>query len=412
MILGIVWGYIALNNDLSEFHKLWISPWGIIFLNLLRLLAVPLVVFSIIAGIISLREIKRFASIAWKTMVLYIATTILAICIGLALGNIVQPGKMSENAKMEQIQSENIARIEQNQAESNQVKDQGPMRFIVDMFPENLIMAASDNSKMLQIIVVALLIGITLLKIPEDKRSTITGFFIEAGHLFTKMVDIVMLAAPLGVFALMGDVVVDFGGKTTIFESLGKYAITVIGGLFFILLVIYPMLVFIFTGKKPLFFLRGILPAQLVAFTTSSSAATLPVTTRQAREELGVSDEVSGFVLPLGMTVNMDGTSLYQAVSALFIAQLYSIDLTMTDQIAILLTALISSIGAPGIPGGSLVMMLVVLSSAGIPFEGMAIVLGIDRLLDMCRTVVNVTGDAAVSMIVDKLEKRKKGLPK
>jgi Na+/H+-dicarboxylate symporter len=248
---------------------------------------------------------------------------------------------------------------------------------------------------------------LSILAIPEKKRPIITALFEELNDVFIKMISFVMKIAPLGVFALLGTVIVSFGANEGVFIGMGKYVLVVLGGLFSLILFIYPILNYLFTGMKPLKFLRGIFPAQLLAFSTSSSAATLPLTTLQVRNELGVSDEVSGFVLPLGMTVNMDGTSLYQAVSAVFIAQIFQIDLSLMAQLTILLTALLASIGSPAIPGGSIVMMIVVLSSVGIPAEGLALILGVDRFLDMCRTMTNVTGDAMVSCIVDRFQKKK-----
>ena len=255
---------------------------------------------------------------------------------------------------------------------------------------------------MLQIIIAAMLMGLALQLIPEEKRKTISMLFIEAADMFAAMIKIILYIAPIGVFALISTVVVEYGGDSSVFLGLGKYMLTVIGGLLLMLLVVYPTILYVIKGISPIRFLKGIFPAQLVAFTTSSSAATLPVTTLQVQNELGVSEEISGFVLPLGMTINMDGTSLYQAVSAIFIAQVYQIDLTFGAQLTILLTALLSSIGSPGIPGGSIVMMMVVLASAGIPGDGLALILGVDRVLDMLRTSVNVTGDAFVSCILNK----------
>lgn len=396
MIFGIFWGLIVVGNNLTEFHSLWIAPWGKIFLRFLKFIAVPLVVTSIVTGIISLKNMSRLFSLAWKTISLYIISTLFAISIGLILASVFKPGvgitttqsSVGGYNKPEMVDSPN--------------KSEGVMGFVIDMVPENFFLSASNNSAMLQIIIAAMLMGLALQLIPEEKRKTISMLFIEAADMFATMIKIILYIAPIGVFALISTVVVEYGGDSSVFLGLGKYMLTVIGGLLLMLLVVYPTILYVIKGISPIRFLKGIFPAQLVAFTTSSSAATLPVTTLQVQNELGVSEEISGFVLPLGMTINMDGTSLYQAVSAIFIAQVYQIDLTFGAQLTILLTALLSSIGSPGIPGGSIVMMMVVLASAGIPGDGLALILGVDRVLDMLRTSVNVTGDAFVSCILNK----------
>ncbi|PKP02383.1 MAG: dicarboxylate/amino acid:cation symporter [Bacteroidetes bacterium HGW-Bacteroidetes-6] len=396
MIFGIFWGLIVVGNNLTEFHSLWIAPWGKIFLRFLKFIAVPLVVTSIVTGIISLKNMSRLFSLAWKTISLYIISTLFAISIGLILASVFKPGvgitttqsSVGGYNKLEMVDSPN--------------KSEGVMGFVIDMVPENFFLSASNNSAMLQIIIAAMLMGLALQLIPEEKRKTISMLFIEAADMFAAMIKIILYIAPIGVFALISTVVVEYGGDSSVFLGLGKYMLTVIGGLLLMLLVVYPTILYVIKGISPIRFLKGIFPAQLVAFTTSSSAATLPVTTLQVQNELGVSEEISGFVLPLGMTINMDGTSLYQAVSAIFIAQVYQIDLTFGAQLTILLTALLSSIGSPGIPGGSIVMMMVVLASAGIPGDGLALILGVDRVLDMLRTSVNVTGDAFVSCILNK----------
>lgn len=394
MGFGVLWGFIVLNNDLTQFQTSWVVPWGNIFLKLLKFIAVPLVVTSIVSGIISLKNLSRLFSLAWKTFAIYFLTTILAISIGLIFADVFKPGKgVNPNTSAEVLKPE-------GNAES--AVPQGVMGFVSDMIPDNFFLSASNNSAMLQIIIASMLMGLSLQLIPENKRRTISAFFVEAADMFAVMIKIILYLAPLGVFALISKVIVDYGGNSGVFLGLGKYMLTVIGGLLLMLIVVYPISLYIIKGIPPLRFLKGIFPAQLVAFTTSSSAATLPVTTLQVQNELGVSEEVSGFVLPLGMTINMDGTSLYQAISAIFIAQVYQIDLSVGVQLTILVTALLSSIGSPGIPGGSIVMMMVVLASAGIPADGLALILGVDRVLDMLRTSVNVTGDAFVCCILNK----------
>lgn len=402
MLFGVIWGLLAVEMSWGEFHLDWISPWGDIFLRLLKFIAVPLILTSIISGIVSLKNMDNFAGIAWKTLLIYVITTSMAISIGLISVGIVRPG--DELAGIEIKQSDDrITELIGDQKDG----DSRPMDYVLNMVPKNFFLSASDNSAMLQIIVASILLGISILSIPSKKRQVLTTFIDELAEVFIKMIGFVMKIAPLGVFALLGTVIVSFGADQGVFIGMGKYVLVVLGGLFLLILIIYPLINFFITGMKPLKFLRGIFPAQLLAFSTSSSAATLPVTTVQVREKLGVSEEVSGFVLPLGMTVNMDGTSLYQAVSAVFIAQIFQIDLSFGAQLTILLTALLASIGSPAIPGGSIVMMIVVLSSVGVPAEGLALILGVDRFLDMCRTMTNVTGDAMVCCIIDKFHKRK-----
>jgi len=402
MVLGAVWGLFVVEQGIDKYHMDWVAPMGDIFLRLLKFIAVPLVVTSIISGIVSLKNVDNFAGIAWKTLVIYLVTTAVAITIGLGAANIVRPGDDLAGVEIKE-QNERITQLVGEQNE----KETGPLQYLVDMVPENFFLSASNNSAMLQIIVASVLLGIALLSIPAKKRPVLTSFFDELSEVFIKLIFMVMKIAPIGVFALLGTVIVSFGANKGVFIGMGKYVLVVLGGLFLLILFIYPLLNYLITGMKPFKFLRGIFPAQLLAFSTSSSAATLPLTTLQVRNKLDVSEEVSGFVLPLGMTVNMDGTSLYQAVSAVFIAQIYQIDLSMAAQLTILFTALLASIGSPAIPGGSIVMMIVVLSSVGIPAEGLALILGVDRFLDMCRTMTNVTGDAMVSCIVERFQKKK-----
>jgi proton glutamate symport protein len=283
-------------------------------------------------------------------------------------------------------------------------KEQSPLQFFVNIVPENIIDAATDNSNMLQIIFFAILVAIAIIILPSGSTEIALKFFENIYDIILKIIDIIMAAAPYGVFALMAALIVDFSGDKDVFTALGLYMLTVVSGLIILILVLYPLVTKTFTGRKYKDFLRGMLSIQMVAFTTSSSAATLPVTMKEADEEFGISKGVINFVLPVGVTINMDGTSLYQAVAAVFIAQVFGIDLTLGQMFIILITALLSSIGTPGIPGGSIVVLIIVLTSVGIPVEGLALILGVDRPLDMLRTAVNVTGDITVSSLVDKTE--------
>jgi Na+/H+-dicarboxylate symporter len=283
-------------------------------------------------------------------------------------------------------------------------KESGPLQALIDIFPSNIFTALGD-ANMLQIIFFALFIGISLLLIPEKKAKPLINFFDSLNEVVMKMVDLIMLFAPYAVFALLANVIIAFD-DTEILLKLLVYALCVVGGLL-LMISFYLLLVSVYTKKSPLWFLKQISPAQLLAFSTSSSAATLPVTMERVEEHLGVDKEVSGFVLPVGATINMDGTSLYQAIAAVFIMQVvWPEGLTFSNQLIIVGTALLASIGSAAVPSAGMVMLVIVLESIGFPPEllpiGLALIFAVDRPLDMCRTTVNVTGDAAVSMIVAK----------
>jgi proton glutamate symport protein len=406
MVAGIIWGMIAVKFDLGKLNSNWIKPWGTIFLNLLKLIAVPLVFVSLVKGIYGLENIGRLRSLGFKTLGLYVITTVFSIVIGLVLVNSIKPGNTFPKDKQAEFQSKFSGNVADKQTAASKIQEQSPLQFIVDMVPDNIFKATTDNSKMLQIIMFALLFGIAMLLLPGLVIAPVTSFFDSLNHVILKLIDIIMLMAPYGVFALLGSLVVDFAGDIGVFTSLGLYFITVVIGLFLILVLLYPLFIKIFVKKAKLSrFFKGMIPAQMVAFSTSSSAATLPVNMKQATGALGVHEEVADFVLPVGVTINMNGTSCYQAIAAVFIAQVYGMDLSVGQQIIIVLTALLASIGSPGVPGGSIVMLIIVLTSVGVPVEGLALILGIDRPLDMIRTVVNITGDAATSVMVAKTEK-------
>jgi Na+/H+-dicarboxylate symporter len=410
MFLGGFWGLLALKLGLGEFTLDWIKPWGTVFLNLLKLIAVPLIFVSIVNGITSLTDVSKLSRIGFKTIGLYLFTTVLATFLGLFLVNQIEPGKTFPTEKRKELLEQFKGSVKNSSKNAQTVKESSPLQVIVDIVPENIVSAASDNSKMLQIIFFAAFFAIAMVLLPLGSTETVKSFFSEFSNIILRMIDMIMEAAPFGVFALMSGLVVDFSGDSELFTALGFYGITVILGLFAMIFFVYPVLLWIFTSTNVLKFYKNILPAQLVAFSTSSSAATLPVTMEQCREKIGVSNEICSFVLPLGVTINMDGTSAYQAIAAVFIAQVFDIELSITAQLTIVLTAVLSSIGSPGVPGGSVVMLIIVLSSVGIPVEGLALILGIDRPLDMLRTVVNVTGDAVVATIIDKNEKSKTDL--
>jgi Na+/H+-dicarboxylate symporter len=407
MLLGLVFGFLMLKvNGGEEFVNDWIKPLGTIFVKLLKLIAIPLILASLIKGISDLKDISKFANIGIRTIIIYVMTTIIAISIGLILVNTLQPG--------DGVSEETIAKLTETYASDNSVqekiseatrqKDSGPLQFLEDMVPENAFSALSDNKLMLQVIFFAIFLGISMLLIGEKSAKPLKDFFDSLNDVVLKMVDLIMLSAPYAVFALLSNVVVSSGDPDLLYALL-YYAMVVILGLL-LMVVFYSVVVALITKKNPFWFLKEISPAQLLAFSTSSSAATLPVTMERVEEHIGVDKEVSSFVLPVGATINMDGTSLYQAVAAVFISQALGFELTFADQLTIVLTALLASIGSAAVPGAGMVMLVIVLESVGFPADklaiGLALIFAVDRPLDMCRTVINVTGDAAVSMVVAK----------
>jgi len=406
MLLGLVFGFIMLQVGGKAFTQDWIKPIGSIFVKLLKLIAIPLILASLIKGISDLKDISKFKNIGLKTIGIYVVTTIIAISIGLALVNIIQPGDgVSEEtiAKLTDTYSENSS-VKAKIAEASKQMNTGPLQFLEDMVPDNAFNALSNNKLMLQVIFFSIFLGISMLLIGEKRAEPMKQLFDSLNDVVLKMVDLIMLSAPIAVFALLANVVVSSDDPDILFALL-KYAGVVVFGLV-LMIVFYCIIVATFTKKNPFWFLKEISPAQLLAFSTSSSAATLPVTMERVEEHIGVDKEVSSFVLPVGATINMDGTSLYQAVAAVFIFQALGLDLTFADQITIVLTALLASIGSAAVPGAGMVMLVIVLESVGLPPEllpiGLALIFAVDRPLDMCRTVVNVTGDATVAMVVAK----------
>jgi Na+/H+-dicarboxylate symporter len=401
MVLGVLVGLIMTQFEGgSEIVRDWIKPLGTIFINSLKLIAVPLILASLIKGVSDLKDISKLSKMGGRTIGIYIITTVIAVSIGLLLVNIIKPGaSISENTRQELVQnySEDADKYTQ---EASKQKESGPLQALVEIVPDNIFGAASENKNMLQVIFFAIFFGVGLILIPEKKSKPVKKFFDGFNEVILKMIDLIMLAAPYGVFALLAALVVE-SPSIDLFKALIWYAFTVILGLSLIL-AFYTLMVWIITKKTPSYFFKGISPAQLLAFSTSSSAATLPVTMERVTEHLGVDEEVSSFVLPIGATINMDGTSLYQAVAAVFIAQAFGMELSLSVQLGIIVTATLASIGSAAVPGAGMVMLVIVLAQAGIPEAGLALIFAIDRPLDMCRTTVNVTGDATVSMIVAK----------
>ena len=401
MALGVLAGLILAQFYWgASFVRDWIKPFGNIFINALKLIAVPLILASLIKGVSDLKDLTNLSKMGFRTVFIFVFTTITAVSIGLVLVNLIEPGSsISEQTRMDLLASyETEASSNISKAVAQQ--ENGPLQGLVDIVPENFMGAAADNRNMLQVIFFALLVGVGLILIPGEKAKPVKDFFDGFNEVILKMIDLIMATAPFGVFALLAGLVID-SPSVDLFAALGMYALTVIIGLC-IMVGVYGLMVFLFTERSPSFFYRGIAPAQLLAFSTSSSAATLPVTMERVTGYLKVPKEVASFVLPVGATINMDGTSLYQAVAAVFIAQAFGLDLSFGTQLGIIATATLASIGSAAVPGAGMVMLVIVLAQAGIPEAGLALIFGIDRPLDMCRTVVNVSGDAAVSTIVAK----------
>ena len=405
LVLGLIFGVFAAANSWGGFTTNWIAPFGKIFINLLKLIAVPLVLSSLITGVASLSDLKKLSRIGGKTITIYIVTTAISVTIGLVSVNLLKPGDtVPEDMKVKLQETYKSAASGKLEA-ADQIKERRPLQPIVDMVPSNFFSSASNNRNMLQVVFVAIIIGIALIQIPKNKARPVLDFMEGINDLVIKLVDNIMLMAPIGVFALIADTITSIAGDNLnnvleLLSALGFYMLVVIIGLTIQMVFTYTAVLKIFSNMSLKKFYQGIAPAQLLAFSTSSSAATLPVTMERCEDELGVSEEVSSFVLPLGATINMDGTALYQAVAAVFIAQTLGMDLTLGAQLTIVLTAVLASIGTAAVPGAGIIMLIIILEAIGVPSAGIALILGVDRILDMMRTVTNVTGDASVAVAV------------
>ena len=407
MVLGVLFGFLMSNFEQfgKDFISDWIKPFGTIFINALKLIAIPLILASLIKGISDLKDISKLSKMGGITITTYLITTVIAVSVGLAIVNIVKPGNtISDETRIELINAYDDD-ADKKIVAAAETKNSGPLQPIIDIVPSNIINAATDNKNMLQIIFFSILFGISMILIPEKKSKPLKEFFDSLNEVILKIIDLIMSFAPYGVFALLATLIVE-APKWDLLKSLLLYSITLLMGLF-LLIVIYTIAVKLILNKSPNFFFKGILPAQLVAFSTSSSAATLPVTMDRVHNNLKVKKEVSSFVLPIGATINMDGTAVYQAIAAVFIAQTFGLDLSLTAQLGIIVTATLASIGAAAVPSAGIIVLVIVLAQAGIPEAGLALIFAVDRPLDMCRTVVNITGDATVSMIVDKIVSKK-----
>ncbi|PLX11240.1 MAG: dicarboxylate/amino acid:cation symporter [Marinilabiliales bacterium] len=411
MAIGVIWGILAVKFGWKEFTLYYIKPWGTIFINLLKLIAMPLIVVSLINGVGQLKDISQLSRIGFKTIGLYLLTTVIAISVGLLIVNVSRPGDFFPKDQAVEFEQKFAENVKQKEATAVKMEEEGPLQFLIEIVPDNIIGAMSDNTSMLKVIFFALLFGVAMISIPKKNTKYVRRLFENLNEIVLKIIDFIMKMAPLGVFALIGGLIVDITGDNLedtkyLFLSLGVYSITVIIGLLLMIFLIYPLFIKFFTKIKLGNFFKSLSPVQLLAFSTSSSAATLPLTMETAEEKLGVSEEVSSFVLPLGATINMDGTSLYQAVAAIFLAQVYGMDLGLSGQLTIILTATLASIGSAAVPGAGMVMLIIVLASVGIPSEGIALIFAVDRPLDMIRTAVNVTGDSTITSIIATSEKK------
>ena len=442
LLLGVVYAWLSVTMGWNDFTLAYIQPFGDIFINLLKLIAVPLVLFSIISGVTSLGNIQKLGRMGIKTLLTYVVTTMAAVVIGLTLVNIFQPGAGADEdllqanriryelwrdangiqalddvtisndpanaALVESIASEEAASSEWVNDKLNKAtktKNSGPLQPLVDVVPKNIFSSLVDMS-MLQIIFFAIFFGIVVVGLPEEKKAPLTRAVDSLNEVFVQMVWVVMKAMPFFVFALMAGQIVKAAGTEPemlkqLLSFLLRYGLVVVLGLAIMVFVFYPALVAL-TIKKLSWkqFQSGMRDAQLTAFSTSSSVATLPVTMQCVHDRLGVSTRTSSFVLPIGATVNMDGTSMYQAIAVVALAQFHMVDLAFSQQAVIVLTATLASIGAAAVPSAGLVLMIIVLESVGLNPAWIALIFPIDRILDMCRTVVNVTGDGAVSSFI------------
>ena len=406
MLIGILFGLIMSQMSFGKSLIVnYVKPFGTIFINSLKLIAIPLILASLIKGISDLKDISKLSMLGSRTIILYLMTTVIAVSIGLTVVNIIKPGKSINNETRIDLLKAYGDDIESKRKLADNQKEIEPLKPLIDLVPDNIFLSLTENKNMLQIIFFSIFFGIGLILLPKKKSKSVKKFIDSLNHVILKLIDIIMSLAPYGVFSLLASLVVE-APSLSLFKALGMYSITLLLGLV-IMILFYSLIIKLYANQNLKSFFKGISPAQLLAFSTSSSAATLPVTLECVNKKLKVDKEISSFVLPIGATVNMDGTSIYQAVAAVFIAQAFGIDLSLTSQLGIILTATLASIGTAAVPSAGIVMLVIVLSQAGIPEAGLALVFAIDRPLDMCRTVVNVTGDASISLIISKSIKRK-----
>ena len=387
LVLSVVVGLIAGESSLP-FINWWIAPIGTMFINLIKMMIVPVVFFSLVVGMTSLGDTKKLGRIGAKTVVLYLVTTAVAILIGFGVAGIVSPGTGLS------LTSDAAVKVKEAP---------GLMQVLVAMIPANPIDAMA-KAQILPVIVFSLFVGIGIVHVGGERAQLLMKFFDAAAEVSYKIIGIVMQFAPIGVFALLLPVVAK-NGPAVLLPLMSVIGCVAVGCVIHAI-VVYSSLARVWGGHTPMEFFRGMSEAMMIAFTTCSSAAALPINMKNCQEKLGVSREVSSFVLPLGATINMDGTALYMGVCSLFIANVFGVDLTMGQMLMIILTGTLASIGTAGVPGAGLIMLAMVLQTAGLPLEGLALVAGIDRVLDMFRTCLNITGDGAVTIVMDQEEKK------
>ncbi|MEM1408814.1 MAG: dicarboxylate/amino acid:cation symporter, partial [Bacteroidota bacterium] len=410
MTLGLIFGMICLEFEwLSNFTIDFVKPVGTIFIRSLKMVAVPLVLASLIIGVANIGDVSKLSRMGGKTLGIFVITTVISITIGLSLVAVMKPGHKLPEETRQNLMTLYDANAESKISVAEEVKTRGPLQPLVDMVPDNIFFATTQNGRMLQVVFFAILVGIALLQVPKEKGAPVIHFFNGVNEVIIKIVQYIMLIAPYGVFALIASLIVEIAGDNPdkaweLLYALLWYAITVIAGMFLMMILVYPILIRYFSKIKYLEFFKGMRPAMLLGFSTSSSTATLPVTMERVENRLGVSEEVSSFVLPLGATINMNGTSLYQGVSAIFIAQALGLELSLSSQIMIVMTATLAAVGTAGVPGAGLVMLVIVLEAVGIPAAGIALIMAPERILDMVRTMVNITGDASVAVVVASTE--------
>jgi Na+/H+-dicarboxylate symporter len=411
LALGVAFGIVAAASGLSEFTRHWIAPFGALFVNLLKLIAMPLVFASLVTGVASLADVSKLSRMGGRTIGIYLLTTVVSITIGLVVVNLLQPGASLPPEVSSDLQASYVHQVAERTDTIEKVRERGPLQPLVEIVPQNIVFAFGQNIRMLQVVFFALFFGVCLVLVPNEHTRAVKSLIQGLSDITIKMVDLIMVVAPIGVFALIAGTITAIAGDNvgkvlSLLSSLGFYTLVVLLGLLLQVLLVYAMIVHFFTRFSVKEFFLGIAPAQLLAFSTSSSAATLPVTLECAEENLGVRNEVASFVLPLGATINLDGTALYQAVATVFIAQALGMPLDLVAQLTIVLTALLASIGTAPVPAAGIVMLVIVLESVGVPSSGIALILGVDRILDMARTATNVTGDSAVAVLINEAEER------
>ncbi len=412
IVLGLGYGVLAVELGWHGFTTRWVAPWGVIFINLLEILAVPLVVFSLIAGVASLGTLSALSRIGGRTMVFFLATTIVAALIGLVAVEVVRPGRSLPPAVRESLVETYRQEVASRASQAQQVGGSGPLALLVQMVPENVVKAASSNRNLLQVVLVCLLVGVALLKSSREVTDRLLPLFDAGFAVVIEIVDLVMLIAPLGVFALVADMLTAVptthpGEMWTLLGALGLYALTVLGGLLLHTFGVYPLILRLFSDMPVGRFFRAMVPAELVAFSTSSSAASLPVAMEVCDRELDVPQEVTSFVMPLGATVNQDGSALFFVVAALFIAQATATPVGAAGRLTIVIMAVLYSFAAVGVPSIGIVFLVSMVAAIGAPTAAIALALSVDRPLDMLRTVPNVLGDAVTACVVATSERRR-----